>query len=189
MILTACLVALQSVSPASSSFAPTERLDLELEAVREARESGLAWLAAQQLEDGSWDVSEGEQVHRVGVTALALRALQAAGNEVFVGPHARVMQRGLHWLREQQDPDTGKVGAIVSHTHAYSHAIATLVLVEALNEDSTDAQRASATRAIGYVIRSRNPYGAWRYDSPPHRRQRHFDHELDGARARRGARS
>lgn len=168
MILAACLAALQSAELARPS-APTLPAEprLELEAIREARDRALHWLAAQQDEQGHWPVLEGEEAHRVGVSSLALRALQAAGNKSDVGPHARAMERGLAWLWDQVDPDSGSVGDAVSHTHHYNHAIATLVLCEELDEQSGALEREVANSAVHYVLRARNPYGAWRYDNPP----------------------
>jgi hypothetical protein len=73
----------------------------------------------------------------------------------------------VQWLRTQQDPDTGLIGQKIGHSYMYRHAIAALALCEAYYFSRSPILRGDAQRAVGFVTRARNPYGAWRYDAPP----------------------
>jgi hypothetical protein len=136
----------------------------------------LTWLVANQAENGSWDIDGfpsssqsdiGAPVHQVGVTGLALLALQGDGNTLRDGPYRAALTRGVKWLRDQQDRDTGLIGEDVGHSFLYDHAIATAALCEAYREEGTTQLKAPAQLAINYILRARNPYGAWRYEVPP----------------------
>ncbi|MCC7011277.1 MAG: terpene cyclase/mutase family protein [Planctomycetes bacterium] len=143
----------------------------------------LAWLRAHQAPDGSWDADgfaaqcgrlgatrcadPGEGAHDVGVTALALLAFLGDGHTTLGGVHRDVVARGVRWLREQQDPDSGLVGAAVGHAFLYDHAIATLALCEAYYFSRSPSLKRPAQEAANYLSRARNRYGVWRYDVPP----------------------
>ena len=223
----------------------------------------LAWLVRHQSPDGSWDgdafgdrcldrgdvcPGPGHAVHDVGLTSLAVLALQGAGNTALEGPHHEAVRRALLWLTEQQDPDTGLIGTfssapgtgsnvgvagggdpgggrggggssggaskpcstclgrgwiivsgdqkrpcfdcngkgrtggtqrqfLVAHpppairtggsANVFDHMIATLALSEAYAQVPAAHFRHAAQRAVGFIERMRNPFGAWRYDAPP----------------------
>jgi hypothetical protein len=145
--------------------------------------AGLEWLAAHQSDDGSWDADgfmdncgeigstrcggAGQPTHDVGLTGLALLAFLGDGNTSEQGPFRDVVRRGMRWLVERQDPDTGLLGERASHDFVYDHAIATLALCENHYFTPTPLSRRSAQAAVNYAVRARNPYGAWRYDVPP----------------------
>jgi len=143
--------------------------------------NGLAWLARHQEPDGRWDCDRfmerdpaqdrcsgpGDRLHDVGVTGLALLAFLGDGSSIGRGRYADVVTRGVDWLRGQQDPETGLIGERIGHAFHYDHAIASLVVCEAYIGSRSPLLRATAQRAVDYVLRARNPYGAWRYDSPP----------------------
>jgi len=142
-----------------------------VKASRDALSSALGWIAANQGADGSWSDGGGQLVsgeqpnlprpHAVGVSALCTLALAQSD------AHQAAAERGLAWLRAQQDPDSGLVGSTVSHDFLYGHGIATLALVELLDDSATPAEIESVQGAIDYVLRARNPYAAWRYSVPP----------------------
>jgi hypothetical protein len=75
--------------------------------------------------------------------------------------------RGLDWLLDQQDYDSGLVGEKFGNRYLYGHAIATIALCEAVATSQNPVLRDAAQRAVNFATRARNPYGAWRYDSPP----------------------
>lgn len=143
----------------------------------------LSWLALHQSEDGSWDSDGysancgeigagqceggGESVHDVGVTGLALLAFLGAGNTTVKGHFQENVSRGVRWLELMQDPDSGLLGDQIGHAYLYNHAIATLALCEAYTFSPTPTRRRVAQRAVNYITRARNPYGAWRYECPP----------------------
>lgn len=147
----------------------------------EALERACSWLAAHQDADGSWDADgfmkhdpeaercsgPGQPEHDVGVSALALLALLGAGHGIDGGEHGEKVTRGIAWLTGQQDPESGRIGPKAGHAYLYRHGIATLALCEAYGASKSPLLRGAAQRAVDYVLRARNPYSAWRYDSPP----------------------
>jgi len=164
---------------------------------RRVLEAALAWLAAHQEPDGRWSPSEfgercpessgrscdgpGEEVQSVGVTGLALLALLGDGNIGRVGPYGDSVRRGLHWLLERQDQESGLISFSflgtnqagdrvrwVSYQQAFNHAIAAYVLAEAqLAAPSIPVER-GLRKAVEYIqnARDRDGHGTWRYDVP-----------------------
>ena len=178
----ACLLVLAPFTPAQE---PAYRGEVSDADYRRAVADGLDWLARHQSDDGAWDSDGfsancgapkhgapacdgfGHARNDVGVTSLALLAFVEDGHTTRAGKYRPVVQRALRWLLEQQDADTGLIGTPSSHSYHYDHAIATLALCEEALAGSHDEFLGAAKRALDYVFRSRNPYGAWRYDSPP----------------------
>ena len=70
-------------------------------------------------------------------------------------------------MREQQDRETGLIGLPASHDFLYGHAIATYALCEVYNVSKSPLLKRNCRLAVDYVVKARNPYGAWRYDVPP----------------------
>jgi hypothetical protein len=167
--------------PAAQDRAPEHfsSYDRELAAVAEA----LRWLAEHQSEDGSWDSDgfdrrcrergadpcwgAGDAQHDVGATGLALLAFLGDGNTTREGPYKDVVAKGIKWLKDHQDPDTGLIGERVGHAFLYGHAIATTALCEAYYFTKSPLVKRPAQAAASYLASARNPYGAWRYDVPP----------------------
>ncbi|MFT7676883.1 MAG: hypothetical protein ACI8QC_000859 [Planctomycetota bacterium] len=150
----------------------------------EALENGLRWLVNHQSPAGYWDVGgfmhnhsnktsgcdcedAGEANQNVGVTGLCLLALLGDGSTTLQGKHKRAVQLGVRWLLEQQDYETGLIGEAIGHSFLYDHSIASLALTEASHFSHSPSLRSSCTKAIRYIEKARNPYGAWRYDVPP----------------------
>ncbi|MEE8467929.1 MAG: prenyltransferase/squalene oxidase repeat-containing protein, partial [Planctomycetota bacterium] len=142
---------------------------------------GLEWLRKHQHAGGRWDCDEfmqqdppedrcsgpGDPMHDVGVTGLALLAFLGDGNSLDQGPANDVVRRGIRWLRRQQDPDSGLIGEQLGHTFLYDHAVASLALVQTYAASGDPVLKQPAQRAVNYILRARNPYGAWRYEVPP----------------------
>ena len=138
---------------------------------------GLDWLVANQSPGGSWDIDDfpskagandvGAPIHDVGVTGLALLALQGDGHRLTNGDHKDAVTAAAKWLFSQQDVETGLIGDQVGHSFLYDHAIATAALAEAYRTSKSPILKATAQRAVNFIVRARNPYGAWRYDVPP----------------------
>ncbi|MDE0897351.1 MAG: hypothetical protein OSB10_12290, partial [Planctomycetota bacterium] len=74
---------------------------------------------------------------------------------------------GIKYLRNMQDLDTGLIGEKSSHEFLYNHSIGTLALCEAYYATKSPLLKRTCQKAINYINRARNPYGAWRYDEPP----------------------
>lgn len=149
----------------------------------EALDLALRWLVDHQAPDGrfaSANFSElnvlgrtcacdgpGDGYHDTGVTGLALLALMGDGNSPRHGRYSAAVRRGLSWLLDQQDPDTGLIGAPLAHGFVYDHAIATQVLCEAALLCDGEGLRLAAQAALDVCARARNPYSAWRYELAP----------------------
>jgi len=118
--------------------------------------------------------------HDEGVTALALLALVEGGSSLIAGPYRENVVHGLSWLLSRQDPASGGfwlpfetvddegqgIRVIVTH-RMYDHAIATLSLCRLHRASPTIALGNASRKAVDFALRARNPYGAWRYSSPP----------------------
>ncbi|MEM7306438.1 MAG: prenyltransferase/squalene oxidase repeat-containing protein [Planctomycetota bacterium] len=145
-------------------------------------QAGLQWLAAHQAEDGSWDCDgfsascgeigsgtcegHGYATHDVGVTGLALLAFLGMGHNTDEGAFREVVADGIRWLRDQQD-ESGRIGPRASDDFLYDHALATLALCENYYFTKSPMQKRATQEAVWYLGRTRNDYGAWRYDDPP----------------------
>lgn len=145
----------------------------------ETLEKALEWLAENQRPDGSW--ASGNGLHDIGVTGLALLALLGDGNTLDRGEHQDSIVRGVRWLVSFQNLENGLIfkKALITdsksgakserwslHYH-YDHAIATQVLCELAALSGSHGIREMAQKAVNYITHARNPYGVWRYDSPP----------------------
>lgn len=136
--------------------------------------AALDYLVASQSDDGHWE-SDGSAygedrrlVHDVGLTGLALLTFLECGVPPRGSEHAPAIKKAIQYLRGSQDFETGLYGQELRITAHYDHAIATLAMAEAAAKMPDDQElKASVEAAVVYILRARNPYGAWRYDSPP----------------------
>jgi hypothetical protein len=128
---------------------------------------GLAWLAKQQRQDGSWifDGSSPEEV--AGATGLALLPFLAAGQTHIIkkdqdNKYARTIKTGLDALIRLQQKDGSFKGG--GHGKMYSHGIATVALCEALGMTSDRTLlRDPAQKAVNYIMSAQGGDGGWRY--------------------------
>lgn len=145
----------------------------------EAVLAALRWLRNHQSPDGHWDADgfdarckqnrcdgPGDGTHDVGVTGLSLLAFLGAGHTHQSGACKDTVRRGIRYLRDVQDSE-GCVGSRTSPAFLYDHACAALALSEAYGMTNALAYREPAQRSIGFVLKARNPYLAWRYAYPP----------------------
>ena len=144
-------------------------------------ERAQAWLARHQDQKGGWDVDgfskhdtpgegcsgAGDALHDVGLTGLCLLAFLGDGHTTTKGDYADNVARGIGFLKSQQDPDTGLIGNDIGHGYMYNHAIATLAICEAYYFSRSPLIKRTAQKAVNFITRARNPYGAWRYDARP----------------------
>lgn len=157
----------------------------------QAVEAGLEWLVNHQSEDGSWHAEgfiencpdDGEapcggggfDVYSVGVTGLALLALQGAGDVYGSEAYQDSIERGIAWLLGQQDPVSGLIGKRSSQQYLYSHSIATLAIVEAYFFSGDPELEGPCQDAVEAIQMAQYPKSGWAYDP----------HATDGG-ARRG---
>lgn len=146
-----------------------------------AVEDALRWLARHQHPDGFWDSDRffdqcpdgdfcsGPAVEvgsDTGLTGLTLLAFLGAGHvHNREGEFARVVRKGLIWLRQQQLAD----GDLRGRGRIYCHSMATLALTEAYAMSSDPALRDPAQRAITWLVQAQHPEsGGWRYAPGQH---------------------
>ena len=141
--------------------------------------AALKWLKNHQSPDGHWDSDgfdahcklnrcdgPGEGTYDTGLTGLALLAFLGAGHTHQSGEFKDTVRAGLKYLRASQDSE-GCFGARTSQHFLYNHACAALAMVEAYGMTGSQLLKGSAQSGIGFILKSRNPYGAWRYNYPP----------------------
>ena len=138
--------------------------------------SGLNWLKRQQNKsDGHWELHQGypdagRSVIKTdtGATALALLAFLGHGDTHQEGEFKDVVSKGLKWLRATQDPATGDLHDMRQeegrNPSFYAHAMATIVLCEALALTGDNELQQPAERAVKYLLQSQHPEnGGWKY--------------------------
>ncbi len=158
--------------------------------VRQIYDRGLQFLAASQSQDGTWDGGEPgpamtqglENAARAdgswasggkqgaGVTALALLAFLASGEDANFGIYSGHIRKALRSLIGTQDANTGYIGPSMYH-----HGFAMLALAEAYGavDERTLWPDEKAPRSVGQALelavraaitaQKSNPNNAWRY--------------------------
>lgn len=119
---------------------------------------GLAFLAQNQAEDGSWpEINYGSSP---GVVGLAVVAMLAHGDNPNWGPYAINIHRGIDYILANTNSKTGYIG-----TSMYNHGFATLCLAEAYGEVDDPRLGPALKKAVECLLESQkqNPRGAWRY--------------------------
>lgn len=128
---------------------------------------GLAWLARQQRDDGSFQ----RDGPRIAITAIATLAFMADGHTPDVGRYGLILRRAINHLIEQTPAD-GYIGR-VDNSQMYGQAIVAIALIEAASLESDAGPRRAAmeaaVRLIDIIIRAqqidKSPEhaGGWRY--------------------------
>ncbi|MBM3858799.1 MAG: terpene cyclase/mutase family protein [Verrucomicrobia bacterium] len=124
-------------------------------------ERGLAWLCAQQRDNGSWS-------DNAALNALPMLAMLSAGQTPGVRPFDSPLDRGLRFLLSQQDKD----GAFTAGGGMmYGHALAALLLAESAGMTRDDRFiRPALQRAVALILRAQTVEkgefhaGGWRYE-------------------------
>ncbi len=135
--------------------------------VREMYDKGLQFLAATQTDRGDWQ-GGGEQ--GPGVTAMALLAFLASGEDANFGLYSNPIRKALRSIINSQDAGTGFFGQSMYH-----HGFAMLALAEAYGavDERNLWTDGKPTRSIGQALelavrsaitsQKNNPTNAWRY--------------------------
>ena len=140
---------------------------------------GLNWLARHQNNDGSWSLNRFEAAGdckgrcrhggsgggKMAGTSLALLPFLGAGQSPHLPCKYRdVVGRGLRWLLDHQDADTGDLrGDTNGNGEMYVHGQATIVLCEAFALTGNEALRRPAQMAVQFIDAAQHPEGGWRY--------------------------
>lgn len=126
---------------------------------------GMAWLAAQQVEDGSF--GQGRYAQHVGIASLAAMAFMSDGSLPGRGPWGEIVDKALTFVLDSAQ-ESGLIAAETSHGPMYGHGFATLFLAEIYGMTSRDPEvREVLARAVDLIVRTQNPEGGWRYQPVP----------------------
>jgi len=148
--------------------------------IEPAVEAALAWLAANQEEDGSWNVKQhgGGQEAKVaghdrggagndadmGVTGLATLAFLGKGYTHLEGPYQRNVQLALEYMVNHQHRDGSLDGNAGMYAKMYCHAMALLAISEAYAMTRDERIRPFLDRGLAFTIAAQHPrQGGWRY--------------------------
>ena len=152
-------------SPGSRGSAAGQQSD-------KAIELGLAYLARQQLADGSWNLQAVDHsallVSDTAATALALLAFQGYGYTHHDNQYAAVVKRGIDYLLEHQRDNGDLFIPLDDESNRsvwlYSHGIAALAMCEAYGMTQDPELKRPAQKAVDFIVASQHQeYGGWRY--------------------------
>jgi hypothetical protein len=139
----------------------------------------LRWLKNHQSPGGNWSGAgfdaqckmnrcdgPGESTYDPGQTGLALLCFLGAGETHQSGTCRETVKNGLKYLRDVQDSE-GCYGPRTSQHFMYNHACAALAMTEAYGMTGSRVFKEPAQRGVGFALKAKNPYLAWRYNFPP----------------------
>jgi hypothetical protein len=135
-----------------------------------AVELGLAWLAEQQREDGSWSLlgpysDGGRSENTASATAMALLAFQGHGDTHQEGRYQKTVGKGWKALLSMQKGDgifSGTMGQQIQML--YTHAQATIAVCEIYGMTNDGRFAGPARRAVKYALGAQDKEkGGWRY--------------------------
>ena len=148
----------------AASDATVDAESVSPRASTDAVDKALHWLVTHQRQDGSWSsavfaaasetelVSPREGVHDVGVTGLAVLALQEAGHQPDRGEYANAVKNALAFLLKIQDAKLGCFGEVNSHqAFLYDHALATRAVVHAYTATQDAKLREAAAAVVRFI--------------------------------------
>ncbi|MEM6259179.1 MAG: prenyltransferase/squalene oxidase repeat-containing protein [Planctomycetota bacterium] len=133
----------------------------------ESVKKGLAYLAKQQNEDGSFDADRYGGSH-VGVTAICGLAFLANGELPGRGEYGHVVQGALDYILANAQESGLIASENVSHGPMYGHGFATLFLGEIYGMTDDDDVRDALVKAVRIIVKSQNREGGWRYHPVPY---------------------
>jgi len=132
--------------------------------VRERIKKGLAWLAKQQRDDGTFGQNQG--YGGTGIIAIAGLAYMADGNMPGEGPYGREVSRVLdHVLKNCQE--SGLIAGPGDGSPMYGHGFATLFLAEAYGQTQRADLKEKLQNAVRLLVQTQNKEGGWRYQPQP----------------------
>ena len=139
---------------------------------------GLKFLARHQHANGNWSLDRfhkssdcdkscskpGRLENDVAATAMALLPFLGAGQTHREGEYTSEVLRGLNWLVEQQNEETGDLrGVGQNNTKMYAHGQAAIVLCEAYALTGDPQLRGPAQMALNFIVKAQHSAGGWRY--------------------------
>jgi len=156
-------------TPAARAAETPRPLEEYSEEADAAIERGLAWLAQQQIDNGSF--GNGGQ-NNTAIASLCIMAFLANGHTPGVGPYGDVINKGIDFVLGSQKENGLLVDRRLGSGPMYSHAISTLFLSEVSGMVDPERQQkidAVLPRALEVILAAqkvrKNPrqQGGWRY--------------------------
>jgi prenyltransferase/squalene oxidase-like repeat protein len=131
-------------------------------AAQAAIDKGLAWLASQQVENGSFKSSNFGR--NTAVVALAGMAFLSGGNTPGRGKYGQHVTRCVEYILKSAD-DSGFISIrdATSHGPMYDHGFATLFLAEVYGMTLDAEVREKLEAAVKLIVGTQNHEGGWRY--------------------------
>jgi len=125
---------------------------------------GLAWLARQQRQDGSWAFDGDKKSELIAATGMALLPFLAAGETHKSGTYQKLVAAGLAFLLKNCPISGPTAGKFNGAGDMYAQAIGTLTLCEAFGM-TKDKQLllSGAQAAINFIQAAQGPNGSWGY--------------------------
>jgi hypothetical protein len=155
-------------------------------ATLQAIDRGLAFLASQQQDDGSFGTSG--YARNVAVAALAGMAFMSAGSTPGRGPYGGQVNRCVDLILEHtQESGFITIQGSTSHGPMYGHGFATLFLAEAYGMTMRTDIRQRLAKAVQLIVNTQNSEGGWRYQ--PQRRDADISVTICQVMALRAARN
>lgn len=155
--------------PAATASQPTTAAAVESSsgaqltaAARQAVAAGLAYLAAQQNEDGSF--GRGHYSRNPAICGLCGMAFLAQGSTPGRGPYGQRLDRLTRFLLDATQP-SGFIEQAESASRGpmYDHGFATLFLSEVYGMSRAPALREKLAQAVKLIVATQNQEGGWRY--------------------------
>jgi beta-lactamase regulating signal transducer with metallopeptidase domain len=131
------------------------------------------WLLKQQRKDGSWPTGEktnqaSGEFTSVGVTALALLALETRSLQIPEQDWKNAISRGVGFLGSCWDGERGLfIQGDSSSRTLPDHALATRAVLRFRGYGSGWHWGIIYSRSVETLLQARNPYGGWRYGLDP----------------------
>ncbi len=138
----------------------------------------LAYLAAHQKNNGSWNMGMGVcdntcthgidrlDQHEFAATGLALLCFMGAGHTMHEGEYSENVSKGIYFLLQSLKPHSNGTSRWLDETagaQMYEHGIATLALCEALQMTGDDSLREPCQNVVNYICMAQHTLGGWRY--------------------------
>jgi hypothetical protein len=165
-LAVACVWAVEP-SPASLAEEPLfSQAELITPEAAEAVKQGLAYLAKDQLEDGSFGTSGNGR--NVAVVGLAGMAFLAAGSTPGRGEFGENIDRCIDYLLANT-AESGLIAAPEGTTRGpmYGQGFAALFLCEVHGMADRPQLRGQLSSAIALIVAAQNAEGGWRYTPEP----------------------